>query len=280
MRAMVIMYVGPNPNPDFHTDFLLSPICTPDELLVQFPKTYLMCGEKDPFVDDTVVFAGRIRDAKRKNHRREADRMASGFGMTPNSGPILTREQQDKLDHEAVQVKILRDVSHAFLNMLALWPESRGAIRMLGGWLGEIINSPDQTPKSMANGSLESSTVMVSRKEANGHLMPNGTHDLDTEGEEEEDVLHMKSRRSSASIDSSGLLSLSSSMRAESMENSVVVVEPKSTKAIPHEHHVWEKSTVVSETKILARRRENLVGHLKLDQRAGSPTKEENETSK
>ena len=65
MRAMVILYIGPKNKPDFETDYLLSPLRAPSELLTLFPKTYLMCGEKDPLVDDTLVMAGRIREAKR-----------------------------------------------------------------------------------------------------------------------------------------------------------------------------------------------------------------------
>ncbi|OMJ29375.1 Hormone-sensitive lipase [Smittium culicis] len=66
MRAMAILYIGPNNIPDFEKDYYLSPIVAPEELLAKFPNTYFMCGEKDPLVDDTVIFAGRIRDAKAK----------------------------------------------------------------------------------------------------------------------------------------------------------------------------------------------------------------------
>ncbi|KAJ2242612.1 hypothetical protein GGH98_005330, partial [Coemansia sp. RSA 454] len=48
MRAMVIMYVGPNARPDFRTDYYLSPVVAPDHLLARFPPTYFLCGEKDP----------------------------------------------------------------------------------------------------------------------------------------------------------------------------------------------------------------------------------------
>ncbi|KAJ2244382.1 hypothetical protein GGH97_003214 [Coemansia sp. RSA 475] len=67
MRAMVIMYVGPNARPDFRTDYYLSPVVAPDHLLARFPPTYFLCGEKDPMVDDTVLFASRIRNAKQPN---------------------------------------------------------------------------------------------------------------------------------------------------------------------------------------------------------------------
>ncbi|PVV02622.1 hypothetical protein BB560_002921 [Smittium megazygosporum] len=64
MRAMAILYIGPNNSPDFSNDYYLSPVVAPEELLAQFPNTYFMCGEKDPLVDDTIILAGRIRDAK------------------------------------------------------------------------------------------------------------------------------------------------------------------------------------------------------------------------
>ncbi|KAJ1722282.1 hypothetical protein LPJ53_003295 [Coemansia erecta] len=66
MRAMIIMYVGPNGRPNFRTDYYLSPLVAPDHLLERFPPVYFMCGEKDPMVDDTVLFAARIRMAKQK----------------------------------------------------------------------------------------------------------------------------------------------------------------------------------------------------------------------
>jgi len=65
MRAMAILYIGPHRNPDFATDYYISPILTPTDLLAQFPPLLMQCGEKDPFVDDTVIFAGRVREAKR-----------------------------------------------------------------------------------------------------------------------------------------------------------------------------------------------------------------------
>jgi acetyl esterase/lipase len=64
MRAMVILYVGPYSRPDFTTDHLLCPAVAPEALLARFPKTYFLTGERDPLVDDTVLFAGRLRQAK------------------------------------------------------------------------------------------------------------------------------------------------------------------------------------------------------------------------
>ncbi|CAN9365441.1 unnamed protein product [Alternaria alternata] len=65
MRAMIILYIGPHHRPDFSTDYLLSPLLAPESLLARFPRTWMLTGERDPLVDDTVIFAGRLRQAKR-----------------------------------------------------------------------------------------------------------------------------------------------------------------------------------------------------------------------
>ncbi|KAL0088424.1 Alpha/Beta hydrolase protein [Phycomyces blakesleeanus] len=115
MRAMAIMYLGPYATPDFETDYLLSPIIAPLELLAEFPKTYMICGEKDPLVDDTVILAGRIRQAK---------------------GEFLGPEKADN----AVHVKFLEGISHAFLQMMAFLPEAHQASRTIGDWIQEIAS--------------------------------------------------------------------------------------------------------------------------------------------
>ena len=73
---MAILYIGPHRNPDFQSDYQLSPILAPDHLLAQFPPLLMTCGEKDPFVDDTLIFAGRVREAKRAR-RAELERIAA-----------------------------------------------------------------------------------------------------------------------------------------------------------------------------------------------------------
>lgn len=134
MRAMAILYIGPKNKPDFETDYLLSPLRAPAELLVQFPKTYLMCGEKDPLVDDTIVMAGRIREAKRavKNRRR-------GIAMS-------TREESDK---DWVEMMLIRGVSHGFLQMTSFLKEGRVAVDKIGTWLEELFS---HSPLTQANG--------------------------------------------------------------------------------------------------------------------------------
>ncbi len=75
MRAMIILYIGPHNRPDFASDYLLCPILAPDVLLARFPKTYFLTGERDPLVDDTVIFSGRLRRVKAAMHASGGTRL-------------------------------------------------------------------------------------------------------------------------------------------------------------------------------------------------------------
>ncbi|KAJ6177733.1 hypothetical protein N7519_008194 [Penicillium mononematosum] len=86
-RAMIILYIGPHHRPDFNTDFFLSPVLAPDALLARFPKTYIMTGERDPLVDDTVIFAGRLRQAKLHHFRERQD-----LGLERSNRPFNERD--------------------------------------------------------------------------------------------------------------------------------------------------------------------------------------------
>lgn len=119
---MYLVYLGPHASPDFDNDYLLSPVNAPQDLLAQFPKTYMMCGEKDPLVDDTVIFAGRIRQAKRK-YRQD--------------NPL----DQDFPAGDGVRVKFLEGMSHAFFQMMAFLPEAHQAARTIGDWVIELANA-------------------------------------------------------------------------------------------------------------------------------------------
>ncbi|KAF8757263.1 Alpha beta-hydrolase [Rhizoctonia solani] len=62
MRAMAILYIGPKNNPDFKTDYRISPLLAPSALLAEFPPLLMTCGEKDPFVDDTQDPRGKTNE--------------------------------------------------------------------------------------------------------------------------------------------------------------------------------------------------------------------------
>jgi acetyl esterase/lipase len=138
-----IVYLGPHSYPDFDTDYLLSPIVAPSSLLSQFPKIYMMCGEKDPFVDDTVIFAGRIRKAKREMNRK-------------------SHHHED--DSESVTVRIMEGMSHAFLQMIPFLPDGDRATKAIGRWAQQILSSDDTKAIMTKSKSLSNVAAIVTNE--------------------------------------------------------------------------------------------------------------------
>jgi acetyl esterase/lipase len=155
MRAMAILYIGPHHNPDFATDYFISPILTPAKLLAQFPPLLMQCGEKDPFVDDTVIFAGRVREAKRAR-KIELELALSGksarFGETlqmssaqlhSDEGLEKLQKERDQLAKETeddwVQMVLFSDWSHGYLQMMSLMSEARAVVEDLADWMEDAF---------------------------------------------------------------------------------------------------------------------------------------------
>ncbi|EIN11887.1 alpha/beta-hydrolase [Punctularia strigosozonata HHB-11173 SS5] len=158
MRAMALLYIGPYRNPDFATDYHISPILTPRNLLAQFPPLLMQCGEKDPFVDDTVIFAGRVREAKRARKRElelavagqsakfgEALRMSAS--ASPGSDDSLRQKAREleRLKEESeedwVQMQIYSDWSHGYLQMPMLLKEARLVIDDIADWIDDVFGA-------------------------------------------------------------------------------------------------------------------------------------------
>jgi acetyl esterase/lipase len=130
MRAMIILYIGPHNRPDFSQDYLLSPILAPDSLLSQFPKTYFLTGERDPLVDDTVIFAGRLRRAKAAKHANE-----QGSDV---------RLQKEFDDRDVVEVALIPGISHGFLQFVGVFPEGWKYIFRCGRWIEHIFHAAEE----------------------------------------------------------------------------------------------------------------------------------------
>lgn len=160
MRAMAILYIGPHRNPDFATDYHISPILAPGHLLSQFPPLLMQCGEKDPFVDDTVIFAGRVREAKRarkieldlaiagKSARfGEGLRMSVASAETPAPAESVRlanmKKERDQLAQETeedwVQMVLFSEWSHGYLQMPTLMSEAKAVIEDLADWMDEAF---------------------------------------------------------------------------------------------------------------------------------------------
>lgn len=161
---MTILYIGPKRNPDFAKDYYISPILAPAHLLVYFPPVLMVCGEKDPFVDDTVIFGGRLREAKRA---RRADMLAARQGgnageslrmsrpSTSNHGSAglrgddarRAREQALLYEDESdwVEMRILEGWGHGFLQMtspLMLGQAAENVIHEMADWILDAFTPP------------------------------------------------------------------------------------------------------------------------------------------
>jgi len=83
----------------------------------------MQCGEKDPFVDDTVIFAGRVREAKRER-KAELEMMMGGEGL-----------RMSEMEDEWVEMVLFSDWSHGYLQMGSLMKEGVEIIEELGDWI-------------------------------------------------------------------------------------------------------------------------------------------------
>ncbi|KAI0205536.1 alpha/beta-hydrolase [Astrocystis sublimbata] len=132
MRAMVILYIGPHNRPDFSQDYLLSPILAPDALLERFPKTYFMTGERDPLVDDTVIFASRLRRIKHAYHSRQDIR-----GMNEQA------DVADFDDKDAAELVLIPGISHGFMQFPTVYPPAWKLIDRCAQWAEEALNAAE-----------------------------------------------------------------------------------------------------------------------------------------
>jgi acetyl esterase/lipase len=129
MRAMIILYVGPYSRPDFTTDHLLCPAVAPESLLTRFPKTYILTGERDPLVDDTVLFAGRLRQAKLHLFQERKD-----LGLEKSNAEFDEKKYVD--------VALIPGVSHGFVQFVSVYPEGWKHVFKCGRWIQEIFADP------------------------------------------------------------------------------------------------------------------------------------------
>lgn len=142
LRAMIVLYVGEYRRPDFATDYLLSPLRAPESLLSRFPKTFLLCGECDPLVDDTAIFAGRLR----QSHLQEFTRRQE-----------LGLESEDAVfdDKKHVEVVLVNGVSHGFLQFVSVFPRGWQYVHACSRWMRNVFEHAEaaEPPSSVASNS-------------------------------------------------------------------------------------------------------------------------------
>ncbi|KAI1635456.1 Alpha/Beta hydrolase protein [Biscogniauxia mediterranea] len=132
MRAMIILYIGPHNRPDFSQDYLLSPILAPDILLQRFPKTYFLTGERDPLVDDTVIFAGRLRRAKHAYHSQRASQGIDGLD-----------DVSDFDEKDVAEVTLIPGISHGFTQFPGVYPPAWQLIDRCARWAVDLLSAAE-----------------------------------------------------------------------------------------------------------------------------------------
>ncbi|KAF9957918.1 hypothetical protein BGZ65_001787 [Modicella reniformis] len=128
LRALMVMYIGGDPTLDHKSNYLVSPIHTPDHILAQYPRTYIMSGEKDPLADDSIIFMAKLRRAKRAA----------------------------SVDLESDTLRIVTGVSHAFMQMTSIVPEMKDLIKVVGEELADMIKAPQTQETSWGEASTRS----------------------------------------------------------------------------------------------------------------------------
>lgn len=136
LRGMIFLYIGEASRPDFATDFFLSPLRAPEHYLREFPKVYMLTGEKDPLCDDTAIFAGRLRAAHK-----------GAFQTRKDLGIVAEREEFD--DAELLHVEFIPGVSHGFLQFASVYAPAWGFIEMCSRWMKKAFVEGEERRAAM-----------------------------------------------------------------------------------------------------------------------------------
>ena len=122
---------------------------TPSEILARFPRVLMQCGEKDPFVDDTIIFAGRLRESKRARLGELSRKMERGECSESEE------EEWARLDTESeedwVEMALFPEWSHGYLQMGRLMKEATAVIVDIGMWIGEVFEGSKAAGECRSN---------------------------------------------------------------------------------------------------------------------------------
>ena len=183
MRAMIILYIGEHNRPDFTQDYFLSPVLAPDYLLAKFPKTYFMTGERDPLVDDTVIFAGRLRRAKEE------------FGSF-----VSNSDSQDNVD-TTPEVLLIPGASHGFMQFPGIYPPAWKHFERSAGWFDQLFVEADMARRQQARAKADRRTT---RNEAESRQNAHGESSGDEDRGLEINMTKMTRGRSSTQTQAEG----------------------------------------------------------------------------
>ena len=99
----------------------------------------MQCGEKDPFVDDTIIFAGRLRESKRARLRELCIKMEREECSEVEKDEWARLNGQSEEDW--VEMALFPEWSHGYLQMGRLMSEAQAVIVDIGVWIGEAFEN-------------------------------------------------------------------------------------------------------------------------------------------
>jgi len=220
-------------------------------LLARFPKTYFMTGERDPLVDDTVIFAGRIRQAK-----------LNLFHQRKELGLEKSKHEFDERDH--VEVCLIPGISHGFVQFVSVFPEGWKLVFRCSKWITDIFATepaPFEGPSleaSRRNGSIVSSSTNLEQGSGQRHhrRAPTG----ESSGDEDKPlemtrILASTPPRPNGSVKGGGRVA-SGVKRGRGRGNS------KSNESPPGPKRTVSSVSLASEDDLLKRRMRGLTGGL------------------
>jgi hypothetical protein len=109
-------------------------------------------------VDDTIIFAGRVREAKRQR-REEIRKVVVGRGDMDNAELQRLEDELDGIEADSnenwLQMQIFSGWSHGYLQMPSLMPEAQVAINDLATWIegvfATVSPTDDHVPSSLSS---------------------------------------------------------------------------------------------------------------------------------
>ena len=161
LRAMIILYLGDNIRPDFSTEYLLSPIRAPEELLRNFPKVYMLTGERDPLSDDTVLFAGRLLEAHL--HKFQARKEAG-----------VIADDVEFVDNDYVYYELVTGVSHGFLQFAPIYHRGYKLIEKCSTWMKAAFEEAEQREAEESASSSADDLLLSTAEHRRAHNIEDG----------------------------------------------------------------------------------------------------------
>jgi len=163
----------------------------------------LICGERDPFVDDTVIFAGKIREAKRSRRssaqaaqEHKSARFGEELRMSTSSSKSTSDVPPDHIiresDDDWVQMRIIEGWGHGFMQMTSLMKEVDAVLAEMADWIDESFVKAEEREKDIKDVGVALKVISATPDILSpvDHLPPTASTHVKTVGEYKKATIH------------------------------------------------------------------------------------------